>query len=149
MRWHRRRLLQGPAKYQSTNHTPSPTQVDRNDLSFNHPSFKRPFKKILLCPASVPHIPVTAPSSSIALQCSIITSSNSSPKPSALISRVSPLITMASSLRVAAPKMASMAAQSSVKVARSPMMRSQQLQKFARSYSGKQSNMVSITEGSC
>jgi F-type H+-transporting ATPase subunit c len=56
---------------------------------------------------------------------------------------------MASSLRVAAPKMASMAAQSSVKVARSPMMRSQQLQKFARSYSGKQSNMVSITEGSC
>ncbi|TKA69194.1 hypothetical protein B0A55_07073 [Friedmanniomyces simplex] len=43
---------------------------------------------------------------------------------------------MASSLRMAAPKMASMAAQSSVKVARSPMMnKSQQLQKFTRAYS--------------
>ncbi|KAK5114404.1 ATPase complex subunit 9 [Meristemomyces frigidus] len=42
---------------------------------------------------------------------------------------------MASSLRMAAPKMASMAAQSSVKVARSPMMKSQQLQKFSRAYS--------------
>ncbi|WPG97741.1 Hypothetical protein R9X50_00052200 [Acrodontium crateriforme] len=38
---------------------------------------------------------------------------------------------MASSLRMAAPKMASMAAQSSVKVARSPMM----AQKFTRAYS--------------
>ena len=46
-------------------------------------------------------------------------------------------ITMASSLRMAAPKMASMAAQSSVKVARSPMMKSQQLQKFTRAYSGE------------
>jgi len=46
---------------------------------------------------------------------------------------------MASSLRMAAPKMASMAAQSSVKVARSPMMKSQQLQKFTRAYSGKDS----------
>ena len=46
-------------------------------------------------------------------------------------------ITMASSLRMAAPKMASMAAQSSVKVARSPMMKSQQLQKFSRAYSGE------------
>ncbi|KAK3676042.1 ATPase complex subunit 9 [Recurvomyces mirabilis] len=36
---------------------------------------------------------------------------------------------------MAAPKMATMATQSSVKVARSPMMKSQQLQKFARSYS--------------
>ena len=43
---------------------------------------------------------------------------------------------MASSLRMAAPKMASMAAQSSVKVAR-PMMKVQQLQKFSRAYSGK------------
>ncbi|KAK5118846.1 hypothetical protein LTR62_000055 [Meristemomyces frigidus] len=42
---------------------------------------------------------------------------------------------MASSLRMAAPKMATLAAQSSVKVARSPMMKSQQLQKFARNYS--------------
>jgi len=44
---------------------------------------------------------------------------------------------MASSLRMAAPKMASMAAQSSVKVARSPMTKAQQLQKFTRAYSGK------------
>ena len=42
-------------------------------------------------------------------------------------------IAMASSLRMAAPKMATMAAQSSVKVARSPV----QLQKFGRAYSGK------------
>ncbi|KAK4897162.1 ATPase complex subunit 9 [Elasticomyces elasticus] len=42
---------------------------------------------------------------------------------------------MASSLRMAAPKMASMAASSSVKVARSPMMKSQQVQKFTRAYS--------------
>jgi len=43
---------------------------------------------------------------------------------------------MASSLRMAAPKMASVAAQSSVKVARSPMIKAQQLQKFTRAYSG-------------
>ncbi|KAK4909747.1 ATPase complex subunit 9 [Elasticomyces elasticus] len=36
---------------------------------------------------------------------------------------------------MAAPKMASMAASSSVKVARSPMMKSQQVQKFTRAYS--------------
>ncbi|EGP89546.1 unnamed protein product [Zymoseptoria tritici ST99CH_1A5] len=42
---------------------------------------------------------------------------------------------MASSLRMAAPKMASLAAQSSVKVAR-PMMKPAQLNKFARAYSG-------------
>ncbi|KAK3110820.1 ATPase complex subunit 9 [Teratosphaeriaceae sp. CCFEE 6253] len=42
---------------------------------------------------------------------------------------------MASSLRMAAPKMASLAAQSSVKVARSPMMKAQQVQKFTRAYS--------------
>lgn len=50
---------------------------------------------------------------------------------------ITPLITMTSSLRMAAPKMASMAAQSSVKVARSPMMKSQQLSKFTRAYSGE------------
>jgi hypothetical protein len=57
--------------------------------------------------------------------------------PSPPASNPSPLdtkvITMASSLRMAAPKMAQMAAQSSVKVARSPMM----AQKFTRAYSGK------------
>ena len=40
---------------------------------------------------------------------------------------------MASSLRMSAPKMANMAAQSSVKVARQPMM----AQNFTRAYSGK------------
>ncbi|KAK3110332.1 ATPase complex subunit 9 [Teratosphaeriaceae sp. CCFEE 6253] len=44
---------------------------------------------------------------------------------------------MASSLRMAAPKMASLAAQSSVKVARSPMMKARQVQKFTRAYSGE------------
>lgn len=48
---------------------------------------------------------------------------------------------MASSLRMAAPKMASMAAQSSVKVAR-PMMKTQQVQKFTRAYSGKSIDAV-------
>lgn len=41
-----------------------------------------------------------------------------------------------SSFRVAAPKMASMAAQNSVKVAR-PAFQAAQLQKFTRAYSGK------------
>jgi hypothetical protein len=52
---------------------------------------------------------------------------------------------MASSLRIAAPKMASMAAQSSVKVAR-PMMKAQQLQKFSRAYSGSCDPEVSVLE---
>lgn len=44
----------------------------------------------------------------------------------------SPIITMASSLRMSVPKMASMAAQSTTKVARPA-----QFQKFTRAYSGK------------
>jgi hypothetical protein len=47
-----------------------------------------------------------------------------------------PHIIKMSSFRVAAPKMASMAAQSSVKVAR-PAFQAAQLQKFTRAYSGK------------
>merc|ERR1712080_518985 len=63
-----------------------------------------------------------------------------SPPISTLHLTTSPTITM-SSFRVAAPKMASMAAQSSVKVAR-PAFQAAQLQKFTRAYSAVPKNTV-------
>merc|ERR1712072_914236 len=67
---------------------------------------------------------------------------HSTPSPSSQIPssslRSHNTVAMASSLRMTAPKMTNMAAQSSVKVARQPMM----AQKFTRAYSSEMANAL-------
>lgn len=132
---HRSRI--GARKHPHTNHLRRSDQVRRSDLLSLDPTFKRSsprkFARAVLSlnfardrALRTPHH--LHPSDHTFIPNPSTTHLNSISPP--------PISIKMSSFRVAAPKMASMAAQSSVKVAR-PAFQAAQLQKFTRAYSGK------------